>query len=477
MLFRRLALELMLVALPVFAEAVPETPAGKTLQGWLTLLEENDEAAMRAHHAEMLIDEFRAQLGADQYVAVNRQLAGMVVGKEFHSFTQNSPTRLIGLIDSGSGWFEIVLEVEEAEPHRMMGLRVRPGAPPKTEETPPFPTQGSLEEMVRYVRKEGNFPAVAAAHWKDGEITASVVLGNGKVGDEAMLEKGARFHVGSVTKSMTATMIGRLVDQGKLNWSMTLGEQLKDIPMKPVYKPVTLLQLVRHRGGIIAATNFGPAELAKWANLEGDGTSDRTEFAKHALQLEPASEPGTEMIYSNAGYALAALIAERITGESWETLMQRELFDALKLKSAGFGWPEETRGHLPGGAQFTVMEHAAYNLGDFLDPSGDTHMAIDDFVRYAAAHCQALNGKGGYLKPETAKMLHTAPEGGDYAAGWILMPVGDETFHWHNGSVGTYYALAGFFPESNEAVAFLFNAAPRAEEFARQIGLALHERE
>lgn len=58
-----------------------------------------------------------------------------------------------------------------------------------------------------------------------------------------------------------------------------------------------------------------------------------------AAGVRKAAEPGTRHVYSNAGYAVAAAMAERVTGRSWESLMKKYVFGPLKLRSARFGWP------------------------------------------------------------------------------------------------------------------------------------------
>ena len=55
------------------------------------------------------------------------------------------------------------------------------------------------------------------------------------------------------------------------------------------------------------------------------------------LAKPPLTKPGTVYAYSNAGYVFAGLMAEEVTGQPWEELMQQRLFDPLKMKSAGFG--------------------------------------------------------------------------------------------------------------------------------------------
>src|SRR5690606_14906599 len=72
------------------------------------------------------------------------------------------------------------------------------------------------------------------------------------------------------------------------------------------------------------------------------------------LARKPEATPGTEKIYSNQGYAIAGVMLEKASGQTWEGLMQTMLFDPLGMTSAGFGAPatpgkvDQPWGHEPG---------------------------------------------------------------------------------------------------------------------------------
>ena len=94
------------------------------------------------------------------------------------------------------------------------------------------------------------------------------MVGVREAGTERAAKVSDRFHIGSVTKSMTATMIARLIERGELSWELTLGKALADVEMHPVYREVTLHQLLRHRAGIVAHLTHEDAELQRLGSLE-----------------------------------------------------------------------------------------------------------------------------------------------------------------------------------------------------------------
>ena len=80
--------------------------------------------------------------------------------------------------------------------------------------------------MVTGLRKEKNLVGLAAMVMVDGQVVASAVDGERKIGSGVPLEIGDRWHLGGITKSITATMIARLVESGQMQWSDTIGEML-----------------------------------------------------------------------------------------------------------------------------------------------------------------------------------------------------------------------------------------------------------
>jgi CubicO group peptidase (beta-lactamase class C family) len=89
----------------------------------------------------------------------------------------------------------------------------------------------SLDAQIEPVRVKYGLPALAAAVVKKGEIVATGAVGVRVYGTNIRVTIDDRFHLGSDTKAMTATLAGILVDDGKLRWTSTIGELLgADVP-------------------------------------------------------------------------------------------------------------------------------------------------------------------------------------------------------------------------------------------------------
>jgi len=313
----------------------------------------------------------------------------------------------------------------------------------------------STIQVLESVREKHKIPGIAVVVVKDGQICDRAAAGIRKSGESVLVTTNDLFHIGSCTKSMTATLAAVLIEEGKLRWDTTIASIFPELKGKidKAYEQVTMEQLLTHRGGVPGE----PPKLAwlrAWAQ-EDTPTRQRFEFIKAVMSKPPAAAPGEKWIYSNQGYAIAGAMLERIAGQSWESLMTNRLFRPLAMNSAGFGPPgapgkiEQPWGH----SRFLGMTTASQTDNPpAIGPAGIVHCSLDDLARYAVAHMEGERN-GGLLKPETFRKLHTAPPGGDYAFGWgcVNNPSAGRVLT-HAGSNTMFYLFMWLAPQKDMAV-------------------------
>ncbi len=313
------------------------------------------------------------------------------------------------------------------------------------------------------LRREKELVGLAAMVTVDGKVVSSAVDGERKAGTGVPLEIDDQWHLGGVTKSITATMIARLVESGRMQWSDTIGEIFPEGSVHEDWKPVTLKQLLTDTAG---APPLFPKEF--WQQMPPLGpecTPARRDAVLKVLAQKPDHPPGEKYAYSNVGYTIAAAMAEAKTGAPWEDLVKRGVFEPLALTTAGFGPPQspdktlpQPRGHrLYLGTKIPVSDEA--DNTPIMGPAGSVRMSLKDLSTYATEHLRGELGKGQLLSAETYKLLHT-PELSYYAYGWIKKEPSQEipyTVYWHNGSNTLWYALVAFIPERNMIVAVTSN--------------------
>jgi CubicO group peptidase (beta-lactamase class C family) len=106
--------------------------------------------------------------------------------------------------------------------------------------------------LLSILGKGGERFGIAAAVLRGERIIAQGGAGVRKRGSAERITLDDRFHLGSCTKAMTATLVAMLVEEGKLNWTTTLGELFADTvkPLHPAWEKVTLRQVLAHRAGL-----------------------------------------------------------------------------------------------------------------------------------------------------------------------------------------------------------------------------------
>ena len=338
------------------------------------------------------------------------------------------------------------------------------------------PAAPDFTPRLEALRAEAGLPALGAARITAAGLEGVWVTGTRRAGGTEKVAAGDEWHLGSCTKSMTATLIALLVARGDLAWDTELGELLGEqaTEVEPDYLDVTLTELCTHRSGLAGAPDwklFGELRTSTAPLME-----QRETLMLAAFQRLPAYRPREGFQYANDGFVIAGHLAERATKKPWETLMRELLFEPLGMTSAGFGPPgtpetcDQPRGHTPDG-QPLEPGPAADNPAA-IGPAGTVHASLADWAKYVALH---LRGEKGDVKVgeitltrDAFRRLH-APypgPGQKYACGWVVesrpWAGGDGTALWHNGSNTMWYCVTWLGPANGVAALVTTNQASPA---------------
>jgi CubicO group peptidase (beta-lactamase class C family) len=357
------------------------------------------------------------------------------------------------------------------------------------------PARGEGDHLIariEAIRAEAGVPALGAALVTVDGLQGTWVAGTRRAGGEERVTADDLWHLGSCTKSMTATLIALLVARGDLAWDTPLPELLPDVAehMHLDYLDVTLVELLGHRAGV--PNTWGPALLAELErSSELPPVEQRAGVVRVMLASAPVHAPREKFLYSNFGFVVAGHVAEVATGKPWEELMQELLFRPLGMESAGFGPPgtpttngrcDQPRGHTDAGEPVEPGPDADNPL--WLGPAGTVHASLADWAKYVQLH---LKGERGDVKVgeitltrETFALLHRPYDGPEprYACGWVVesrdWAGGDGTALWHNGSNTMWYCVTWLGPANGVAALVTANqATPKAKGATDQVATLL----
>lgn len=324
-----------------------------------------------------------------------------------------------------------------------------PAAPP--EPTWPPDVQDRSPEVAEALA-EADVPGLGAALIHGGNIVAAGFAGERAMNQGQRPGFNDRWHLGSVTKSITATLAASLVADGTLSWDRSVQSVFPQAT--DPWRTVTLADLVQQRAGVPDLT----IEIVTW-RFEKDPVLTRRAWADSTV-LNGAPENYGAFHYRNANYVLAGAFIEAATQKSWETLVAERIFTPLGMTDAGFGPPAGSGvpwGHVdaPWGRSALPPNAPVADNPAALGPAGTVHANFTDWARFASAHLARASGTPhvGWEDP-AYNLLHTPPDGQEYAAGWIRWDrrewAGGPVL-WHNGTNGYWYALQVLAPAKNAA--------------------------
>ncbi len=302
-------------------------------------------------------------------------------------------------------------------------------------------------EALTLIREREGVPALAAAIVTSNGVLAQGVVGVRKSGSNLAATIQDDWYLGSCTKIMTATLIGRLIDQEKLRFESTLAEVFPDLePKLPKHvREFTVEQLLDHRTGLPWEADW--ALLAKQGSLADQRLATVLATANVAL----VAPPGSNFNYSNWNYVILGAIAERITGNSWEKLITEEVFEPLGMRRVGFGGTG-TRGQIdqpwPHVRNFPMFSNGPeIDFPAVVAPAATVHCPINEWAKFVLHELKGLRGEFILLSADTFTRLYALQAFGATEREWA----GGVVYH-HSGTNNMNYATVWIAPKRDFAI-------------------------
>ncbi|MCJ7554287.1 MAG: beta-lactamase family protein [Ignavibacteriaceae bacterium] len=193
------------------------------------------------------------------------------------------------------------------------------------QETPSFITD-SLDIYVERALEQWQIPGAAVLVVKDGKVVIVKGYGVKELGSNDKIDENTLFMIGSNTKAFTGTALALLEHEKKLKLEDKVIKYLSDFKMKDewVTNELNLIDIISHRMGM----ETFQGDFMYWTS---DLTSD--EVLEKFGKLTPLYNFRTKYGYTNAGYAIAGKVIEKISGLKWEDYLKERLFLPLKMNS------------------------------------------------------------------------------------------------------------------------------------------------
>jgi N-acyl-D-amino-acid deacylase len=321
------------------------------------------------------------------------------------------------------------------------------------------------EMMLKFVA-DNQVPGAALAVTKDGRLVYARGFGHADPPQLGLtVQPGMRFRIASISKPITAAAILRLLEMGliKIDDNPFVVLQIA-LPANadPRLKQITIKHLLQHTAGWDRDKAFDPMfrpiEIAKDQKVKAP--AKQIDIVRYMTHQKLQFDPGARYAYSNFGYCILGRVIEKVSGQSYEAFVQKEVFEPLGVKHTQLGHTLTTaknevkyvdeknrKANAVVGANFgkpVPLPYGAWYL-EAMDSHGGWISTAPDLVRFASAFDQPEKCK--ILNAESIKAMFAIPDGpaghkdgkpkaAYYGYGWQVRNVGNGKVNtWHTGSL------------------------------------------
>jgi CubicO group peptidase (beta-lactamase class C family) len=291
-----------------------------------------------------------------------------------------------------------------------------------------------LEENDRFMG------SLAIAHI--GEPVYAKAIGYADVLEEKKTDTATKFRIGSISKTFTAALIFKAIENDKLNLEDTISKYFPNVPNA---NSITISNLLNHRSGIYNFTN-NPLYLS-WNTT----AKSKEELLKIIIGGGSVFEPDSKADYSNSNYVLLTFILETIFKKSYPTLIAEHITEPLQLNSTYFG----------GKIAIVDNEANSYQYTKGWEKQTETDMSVPLGAGSIVSNPTDLNTfmkalfDGDIISKESLATMITLKE--NYGMGIFQVPFGKKKGYGHTGGIDGFSSVAYYFPEDEVSISLTSN--------------------
>lgn len=306
-----------------------------------------------------------------------------------------------------------------------------------------------IDELLKLYTDAGQFNGSALVV-EQGKIICKKSFGYANFEWKIPNTPDTKFRIGSVTKSFTAILVLQLAEQGKLKLDDRITDYLPDFSSK-IGDRITVRQLLTHTSGL---PDYN--DVPDFFRAAQSGLLSEADVLKRISEYELLFEPGTKFKYSNDGYRVLGAIIEKVTGKSYEQVLQQEILIPLNMKNSGYInrtaiLEKRALGYRK---RLGILENAQYYEAS---PASGMYSTVDDLYRWQ----QALSTNKLLSQKYKDLMWKIVPSGNAY--GWLvsekpLVKNGqNKLLIKSEGTVFGYFAWTLRIPEDKYLIVLLTN--------------------
>jgi len=291
-------------------------------------------------------------------------------------------------------------------------------------------------------------PSAQVAIVRGGRIV--LVKAYGKQSDTAAARTDAPYQIASISKQFTAAALLLLADDGKLSLDDTVAKWLPGVSGGD---RITIRQLLSHTAGL---QDYWPQDYS-FAAMEKPTTPQAIvdRWAKKPLDFQP----GTQWQYSNTGYVVAGMIAEKAAGEPLMTFLQRRIFAPLGITA--YDQDKAVGGSFPVGYHRNALgpvRPAPPPADGWLFAAGELSMSAGDLAKWDVARLNRSLLPAADWAAQEKPVLLSDGSSTNYGLGVSLGKRAGQPYVEHSGEAVGFLSENIVYPEQKAAIVVLTNA-------------------
>jgi len=341
------------------------------------------------------------------------------------------------------------------------------------ERTEPVATtpEGRVDQIFA-LRDRAGAPGALVAVVDGGEVIYRNAYGTANLTHGVPMTVETVSNIGSTSKQFTAFALLLLEQQGELDLDDDVREYVPELP--DFDETVTLRHLLTHTSGY---REFLNALVVGGRRLDEGDFVDRAEIlALIQRQPELQNAPGAEWNYNNSGYGLAALVAERVTGQPFPKWMAENVFRPMgMIHTVVRASPSAL---VPNSAQGYVASDDGWkdarDLGGAVG-AGAIYTTLDDLARWMGHYWAPTLGGQEAVDQMTTRYVLADGDTTDYGLGLFIQDMGSVTRVHHGGADSAHRSSFAFVPELDFGVIVLTNSPADVDALAGRVAEAFFE--
>lgn len=309
-----------------------------------------------------------------------------------------------------------------------------------------------IDELLKTYHKKGEFSGAVLVARGDQIIYKGAV---GPANREWNIPNSTatRFRINSITKQFTSLLLMQLVEEGRVNLEAPVSDYL------PAFRKDTG-EKIKIRDLLMSASGLPALEDERLYRDTAAEFTDLGFIIKNYLSGDLIFEPGTKFNYNNGDFIVLGAIIERVTGKTFERVLQEKILRPLGMKNTGLVKSEEIIENLAGGYIFRdgkYYNEPFFSIENF-GPAGAMYSTLDDMFRWD----KALIGNELLSKKNTEIMFTASPRLGFVALGsWVYeLKLSDGKSYKlieRQGGIGGFSSLNLIAPDEKLSLVFLGN--------------------